>query len=100
MYITLMDFEWDPHKNLINLKKHQISFEEAVEIFSRPTFTFTDDQKAYGEVRKISIGQLQSQIVIVVVHATRQQHLRIISARPANSKERRAYYAYLKKASR
>ena len=29
-----MIFEWDDHKNRINLAKHGVSFEEAAEIFA------------------------------------------------------------------
>jgi uncharacterized DUF497 family protein len=33
-----LEFEWDIDKNQANQKKHQISFEEAAEIFRYPTY--------------------------------------------------------------
>jgi uncharacterized DUF497 family protein len=29
----MIQFEWDPHKAATNLKKHQVSFEEAKSVF-------------------------------------------------------------------
>jgi uncharacterized DUF497 family protein len=31
--MDILKFEWDPHKNEINQKKHKISFEEAQTVF-------------------------------------------------------------------
>ena len=28
-----MEFEWDAHKAILNLKKHKVSFEEAATVF-------------------------------------------------------------------
>ena len=91
-----MEFEWDEKKNQINITKHKISFEEAVEIFNKPVLTISDNRKDYGETRKISVGSIQEIVIIVVVHTNRNQKNRIISARTANQKERKKYYAHLK----
>ena len=90
-----MAFEWDPKKNISNVYKHGISFEEAKEIFNGPVFTIKDDRKDYGESRFVSIGALGPAVVIVVVHADRRGQIRIVSARKANKSERRKYYEYL-----
>lgn len=91
-----MSFEWDDTKDLTNLKKHGISFSEAQEIFTQPHLTFQDTRKNYNESRYITIGQLSPKATIVVVHTTRNNNSRIISARKANKKERKYYHAYLK----
>nr|WP_150107072.1 BrnT family toxin [Halothece sp. PCC 7418] len=90
-----MMFEWDENKNQQNLKKHKISFEEAVEIFDGIVFTAIDERYNYGETREISIGAIQGVVIITVVHTERNGNIRIISARKATPKERRQYYDYL-----
>lgn len=91
-----MEFEWDPEKNKMNLAKHGISFEEAINIFSGPTFTVEDVRRDYGEKRFISIGSISGLIMIVVLHTNRRKLVRIISARKANQNERAQYYGHLK----
>ncbi|MBC6434056.1 BrnT family toxin [Nostoc sp. HG1] len=90
-------FEWDDNKNLSNIAKHGLNFEEASELFDdNYRLTIPDHRNDYGELRKISIGQitlssLQTIIIIVVVHTDRNDVIRIISARKAKKKEREAY---------
>jgi uncharacterized protein len=89
-----MQFEWDEHKNRQNLKKHGISFEEAKEIFLGIIFTSIDERFDYGEIREISIGTIQGVVIVTVTHTERKGIIRIISARKATPKERKAYYEY------
>ncbi len=49
----------------------------------------------YGEIREISIGKIQSVLIVAVVHTDRNGKVRIISARKATPKERRKYNEYL-----
>ena len=93
-------FDWGDKKNARNRAKHGISFEEAVEIFDGPVLTALDLREDYGEERSISTGMLGTSVVVVVVHTTRSGRTRLISARPANRKERQAYYDYLENAPR
>jgi uncharacterized protein len=90
-----MQFEWDENKNVQNLKKHGISFEEAQEIFDGIVFTAIDERFDYGEIREISIGAIQGVVIVTVVHTERNQLIRIISARKATRQERETYYDYL-----
>lgn len=89
-------FEWDEAKNNSNIKKHGISFKTASHIFDGDIFTFDDDRKDYKELRKISIGKIFDIVIIVVAHTKRNGKIRIISARPAKSKEREAYHEYIR----
>ena len=91
-------FEWDEQKNLSNRERHGIAFEEAKEVFYGLVFTSEDARRSYGEVRFISIGSIQSHVVIVIAHTSRNQKIRIISARKANKEERKIYYGYIKEA--
>ncbi|MEM8936773.1 MAG: BrnT family toxin [Pseudomonadota bacterium] len=92
-----MNFEWDDAKNAANLKKHGIGFEEAALIFLDVVLTRIDDRKDYGETRRISIGKLSQQIVVVVAHTDRNGAIRIISARRASRGERTMYHEYCEK---
>ena len=93
----VIGYDWNLDKNKINLEKHGISFEEACQIFKRDILTRVDDRKNYNETREISIGLLDEEIVIVVVHIDRKGITRIISARSANKTERRLYNEHIKK---
>lgn len=98
MYILTMAFEWDENKNKENLRKHGPSFQEASEIFEGDILTWVDDRKDYKEIRKISIGSLELEIIIiVVVHTDRNGITRIISARRASKIERKLYNEHIKK---
>ena len=94
-----MRYEWSPDKDITNLKKHGISFNEACQIFENDVFTWIDKRKDYNETRIISIGSLDGENKIVVVHTDRNGITRIISARPAKKKERRLYNEHIKKTS-
>jgi len=90
-----MQFEWDENKNQLNQRKHGISFDEAKEIFFATFFTSVSEKIDYGEIREISIGKIQSVLIVAVVHTDRNGKVRIISARKATPKERRKYNEYL-----
>ena len=94
-----MKFEWDTKKNLANIHKHGISFEQAKQIFDGPVGSWTDSRFPYSETRFISIGLIEDTAVIVVVHTDRNGITRIISARPANRKERIRYHEKIHRAS-
>ena len=66
-----MGFEWDADQNKLNKKKHQISFEEAAEIFRYPTYEVADTRVDYGETRYIAIGSNNKLIIITVVYTER-----------------------------
>lgn len=86
-----MNFEWDETKNQQNIAKHGLSFEDASRIFEGITLNAVDDRFDYGEVREISIGQIDGLVVVTVVHTDRFGVCRIISARQASRAERKGY---------
>ncbi len=92
-----MDFEWDEAKNQSNIAKHGLGFERAKAIFDGFHLIREDDREHYGERRDVAIGLLGGVAVIVVVHTEREGRIRLISARPANRKERKVYYEALRK---
>lgn len=92
-----MGFEWDEEKNCLNIEKHGISFEEAVQVFDDVHLSRVDTREEYGEVREITIGMIAGTVVAVVVHTDREEAIRMISARKANKRERSTYHAYYTK---
>jgi uncharacterized protein len=86
------EFEWDDAKAAANAQKHGVSFEEARTVFRDPlAIELVDDREEYGEDRFILIGMSATR-VLVVVHTTRNDRNRIISARKAEPSERRVYH--------
>ncbi|MGH8000900.1 MAG: BrnT family toxin [Brasilonema sp.] len=86
------NFDWDKEKERANLKKHKVSFDEASTVFNDPFyFTIDDTLHSTGEYRFIVIGYSQTQQLLFVVYTERGDNIRIISARPATSRERRIY---------
>ncbi len=87
-----LEFEWDPRKATANLRKHGVSFHEGATVFGDPlSWTFTDPDHSVEEERFLTIGMSARGGVIVVSHTERGNRTRIISARPATSRERHDY---------
>jgi uncharacterized DUF497 family protein len=90
---TEQTFEWDSKKAAWNKKKHKISFEEASTVFKDPLFfTIADEMHSIAdEQRFVTIGQSNKGRTLVVVHSEKGDAIRIISARKATRRERKAY---------
>jgi len=87
-----MQFEWDRDKEKRNIKKHRISFDEAVTVFYDPlSATFSDPDYSIGEHRFITIGFSSHGRLLVVSYTERGKVIRIISARPATAPERKRH---------
>ncbi len=87
-----MEFEWDADKAASNLKKHGVSFAEAMSVFGDPLeITITDPDHSESEYRFLSVGLSESRRLLVVAYTEREGRTRIISAREAKPKERRDY---------
>jgi hypothetical protein len=86
-------FEWDENKALTNLKKHDISFEEASTAFGDLlSLTIDDIEHSEVENRFILIGKSIRDNVLVVVHLEETDtKIRIISARKATKHEQQIY---------
>lgn len=87
-----LQFEWDSKKAQSNKRKHGITFEEASTIFDDAlSITIHDPTPSIGEDRFITVGTSVNSKLIVVVHADRDDIIRVISARKATRNERRQY---------
>lgn len=85
-------FEWDPAKAAGNLVKHGVSFEEASTVFADPLGRIADDPRhSTEEPRFVLLGQSERQRLLAVMYTERADTIRLISARGATPRERRAY---------
>ncbi|MGZ9222181.1 MAG: BrnT family toxin [Anaerolineales bacterium] len=87
-----MDFEWDPRKAEINLRKHGVSFPEAGTVFGDDlAITVPDPDHSDDEERFITIGWSNRRRLLIVSHTDRDDKIRILSARELTRAERKAY---------
>jgi uncharacterized protein len=62
-----MKFHWDTEKAISNERKHHVSFEEAVTVFSDPlAITIDDPDHSIGEFRFLAVGQSTVNRLLVV----------------------------------
>ena len=88
----VMEFEWDADKAVRNFAKHGVSFEEAATVFCDPlAITYFDPDHSEDEDRFLTFGNSVDGHLLVVSHTDREDRTRIISARRATRKERKAY---------
>ena len=85
--------EWDSQKAAGNLRKHEVSFDEASTVFDDPLAAiFPDEEHSIGEIREIIIGHSVRERLLLVSFTEREPEIvRIISARLATRKESKDY---------
>jgi uncharacterized protein len=75
-----MHFEWDDNKNLINIAKHGISFQESIKAFEDPKRKINFCAKhSRDEMRFYCFGKVGER-VLTVRFTVRRQKIRIIGA--------------------
>lgn len=85
-------FVWDARKATANERKHGVGFLEATTVFDDPlSVTIPDPAHSAGEQRFLLLGTSRQQRLLVVAHSESGESIRIISARRARRRERRAY---------
>lgn len=85
-------FEWDPEKERANVAKHGVTFIEAQSVFIDPlAWVAADDEHSWGEQRFTVLGMSEQHRLLFVVYVYRGARIRIISARPATRREKKAY---------
>lgn len=88
-----MKFDWDNRKAEANLKVHDVSFEEAQEAFFDPNAVefYDADHSTRTEKRYNLVGLSSRRLLFVVYSELEGPMVRIISARRAESKQRKLY---------
>ena len=88
----MMKFEWDPAKAASNLRKHDVSFEEAQTVFANSlALIFEDSAHSIDDHREIIVGHSQRNRLLLIAFTERSGKIRIISARLATRQEREDY---------
>ena len=90
----MQKFEWDDEKDIINRRKHGVSFEEAATVFNDENGIFLDDpDHSETEDRFLLIGFSETARLLLVCHCYRENDavIRIISARKATTREKAFY---------
>ncbi len=92
-----LKFEWDENKQTNNVKKHKVTFHEAMTVFSSSlSLTENDDLHSQDEERYKTTGYSVKNRLLVVIHTERGNVIRIISARKANKLEHGNYHEHLR----
>lgn len=95
----MIKFEWDENKNITNISKHGVSFDEAKTVFYDPmALVIPDPEHSVDEDRFIILGMSDAAKLLVVCHCYRcgDDVIRIISARKANRSESVSYDQYVR----
>ena len=86
-----MRFEWDKNKNIRNIAKHGISFENAIKLFLDDHITFELDTVA--EKRFAAVGKVDGNFC-TAIFVQRKSVIRIISVRRSRKDEEKIYGKY------
>jgi uncharacterized protein len=90
-------FSWDIRKAQANYDKHGVAFEEAATVFADPAgLDWEDPGHSREEWRYKRLGQSVAGRILLIVYTIRRmphgnETIRVISARQASRKERKAY---------
>ena len=87
----MVESNFDPKKNAINLRKHGVSLAEGDGVLNDPLALTIEDDSAQGERRFVSIGMNTFGRLMVVVYTYEGENTRLVSVRHAEPKERRSY---------
>jgi len=86
-----MSIEWDSRKAAANLQKRGVDFADAATALENDRAVTVKDVLSGDEARYLTLGMDALGRVLVVVYSWREDSVRLISARPATTRERRQY---------
>ncbi|QBF32124.1 BrnT family toxin [Thalassococcus sp. S3] len=85
-----MDIEWDDAKRQETLDQRGIDFADVADLEWDTALTAEDTRADYGEPRFVTIGLIHGRLH-VMAWTPRDNALRVISLRKANTREQRRY---------
>jgi len=87
-----LTFAWDEKKASSNKRKHGVSFEEAMTIFSdERELMIPDPDHSDEEERFLSVGMSDKKRLLLVSYIEQIDQIRLISARTVTRMEQRQY---------
>jgi uncharacterized DUF497 family protein len=81
-----VEFEFDPHKDSVNLAKHGVSLSLGVAVLENCLGEVVDDRRDYGELRYNAFGLVAGRL-FACTYTNRGDAVRIISVRKASRQE-------------
>lgn len=85
-------FQWDKGNIAKNVEKHNVTSQEAEEVFVNNPFIVADDTKhSSREQRFYGLGQTKAHRTLFVAFTVRDRKVRVISIRDMKKKERSIY---------
>lgn len=85
-------FQWDHGNERKGSDKHNISKEEAEQVFfNQPLLLLEDKTHSQKEMRLHALGKADNNRKLHITFTIRINQIRIISARPMHKKERKSY---------
>ena len=89
---ALTGFDWDDGNVYKNEKKHGINYKKIEEIFfNEPLIVVEDYVHSVDECRCVAFGKDDDGVKVIVVFTTRENRIRVISAREMTKKEKTFY---------
>jgi uncharacterized DUF497 family protein len=86
-----MNIVWDVKKAATNIRHHGIEFSHGATVLDDPMAITIEDTR-HGEQRFVTVGSdILGRVLVVVYAYSGEDEIRLISARKATAKERRAY---------
>ena len=90
---TILQFEWDQGNRGKNFKKHKVTDEECEEAFFDSEKRIPRDRlHSDHEERLVMLGKTKRDRLLFIVFTTRNDRIRVISARGLSRKEGYLYY--------
>lgn len=91
-----MKFDWDPVKDRANQAKHELSFEQASQLFEKSAdlIEIYDEEHSDEEDRFIAVGNTPFGTLVAVFTEPAEDVIRILSARHATRSEQAKLEAY------
>ncbi len=94
-YISLPEydgFDWDQGNREKNWLAHEVTPQEAEQVFFNTPLIVADDQNhSNTEKRYFVLGQTDKDRMLFIAFTMRKRRIRVISARDMNRKERKVY---------
>lgn len=85
-------FQWDKGNIFKNAEKHNVTTQEAEEVFTNsPLIVAGDVKHSAGEQRFYGLGQTKTHRKLFVAFTVRDRKIRVISIRDMKRKERSTY---------
>jgi uncharacterized DUF497 family protein len=85
-------FQWDKGNIIKNFEKHNVTAQEAEEVFANEPFVTTEDTKHSSvEQRFYGLGRTKTNRKLFVAFTVRDRKIRVISIRDMKKKERLEY---------